>query len=42
MPLARKFVMPYEPISAFEDSVVGHLRKITESDQHTAVIASSQ
>ena len=42
MPLPRKLVLPYEPITAFEDSVVSHLSKIIQSDEHPVVIASAK
>ncbi|XP_046456787.1 diacylglycerol kinase delta-like isoform X5 [Daphnia pulex] len=43
MPLpAAKVVLPYEPITAFEDSIVSHLSKILQSDEHTIVISSAK
>ena len=42
MPLPRKVVLPYEPITAFEDSIVNHLGKILQSDEHTIVISSAK
>ena len=42
MPLPRKVVLPYEPITAFEDSIVNHLSKILQSDEHTVVISSAK
>ena len=43
MPLPmRKVVLPYEPITAFEDSIVNHLTKILQSDDHTVVISSAK
>lgn len=42
MPLPRKVVLPYEPITAFEDSIVNHLGKILQSDEHTVVISSAK
>ncbi|KAI9559041.1 putative diacylglycerol kise eta-like [Daphnia sinensis] len=43
MPLpAAKVVLPYEPITAFEDSIVNHLSKILQSDEHTSVISSAK
>ena len=42
MPLPRKVVLPYEPIAAFEDSIVSHLSKILQSDDHTTVISSAK
>nr|CAH0109075.1 unnamed protein product [Daphnia galeata] len=43
MPLpAAKVVLPYEPITAFEDSIVSHLSKILQSDEHNIVISSAK
>lgn len=42
MPLPRKVVVPYEPITAFEDSIVSHLSKILQSDEHHVVISSAK
>ncbi|GAB6019773.1 hypothetical protein CHUAL_001321 [Chamberlinius hualienensis] len=42
VPIPRKASSQYEPIAAYEDSVVAHLSKILHSDQHSVVISSAK